>query len=198
MKPGDIMRFIILFFLMSTVLVYGQKSDSSFTHKPIIFSHLRLNLQANVLQTFVTDDSIGKNEYMKSNSFAAGFEWVFNYKNNLSYGFGFLYQVPGSIKALDGKFGNIPIYTFLDLPVINNDPFQILLSLRFGASLVSTNGKIERNQHGIYHAEGITFDINDEASIKLLYTNSYGGIKNNGHDYNVNNGNMSFVFCLKF
>lgn len=183
--------------LLNAVVIYSQDADSTFASRSIIFRNLRINLQVNTEQTFSLAHSTGKNHYFKNNSIAAGLEWVVRYKNSMNYGIGFLYQFPSSINALEGKLGNLPIYTYIDFPLTNRESFPLQLSFRLGPSFLQTDGKIDKKGHGIYHAIGLTTEINRRIQVKLLYSTTYGEITIGNSNYDVTNESMNFILSLR-
>ncbi len=191
-------KLFLFFFVINSFLLFAQNENDTFGKNSILLKNLRLNVQANVLQNFSLNDAFGKKEFNLDNTFSAGLEFVFQYNENMDYGVGALYQFPTSIDSTLGKIGMIPIYAFIDFPLIENEYFPIKFSAQFGYAFLSAKDGLEKVNNGIYHAFGITTVISKYIQLKFLYAHNYGKVKLNAYEYSLRKENLTLAFYYKF
>ena len=191
------MKLLFLFILFSlTSIVFSQ--ENSFPENSLLLKNLRLNVQANVLQEIYLQSELGKNDRFLNNSFSAGLEIVFDYKEYFNYGLGAFYQFKSNIDTTFGKFGTLPIYGFMDYPIIRSSDFPILFSLQFGYSPLLLNDGLKSVNGGIFHSFGLTTSISKNVQIKFLYAHNYGKAKLESEVYSLRKENLSIAFYYKF
>ena len=191
------MKLLFLFILFSlTSIVFSQ--ENSFPENSLLLKNLRLNVQANVLQEIYLQSELGKNDRFLNNSFSAGLEIVFDYNEYFNYGLGAFYQFKSNIDTTFGKFGTLPIYAFMDYPIIRSSDFPILFSLQFGYSPLLLNDGLKSVNGGIFHSFGLTTSISKNVQIKFLYAHNYGKAKLESEVYSLRKENLSIAFYYKF
>jgi len=191
-------KLFLFFFVINSCLLFAQNDNDTFGKNSILLKNLRLNIQANVLQRFSLNDALGKKEFNLDNTFSAGLEFVFQYNGNMDYGVGAFYQSPTSIDSTLGKIGMIPIYAFIDFPLIENGYFPIKLSAQFGYAFLSAKDGLEKVNNGIYHAFGITTVISKYFQLKFLYAYNYGKVKLDSYEYSLRKENLTLALYYKF
>ena len=191
-------KLFLFFFVINSFLLFAQDDNDTFGKNSLLLKNLRLNIQANVLQKFSLNDALGKIEFNLNNTFSAGLEFVFQYNRNMDYGVGAFYQSPTSIDSTLGKIGMIPIYAFIDFPLIENEYFPIKFSAQFGYASLSAKDGLEKVNNGIYHAFGITTVISKYFQLKFLYAHNYGKVKLYSYEYSLRKENLSLALYYKF
>ena len=191
-------KLFLFFFVINSFLLFAQDDNDTFGKNSLLLKNLRLNIQANVLQKFSLNDALGKIEFNLNNTFSAGLEFVFQYNRNMDYGVGAFYQSPTAIGSTLGKIGMIPIYAFIDFPLIENEYFPIKFSAQFGYAFLSANDGLETVNNGIYHAFGITTVISKYFQLKFLYTHNYGKVKLDSYEYSLRKENLTLALYYKF
>jgi len=189
--------FFVLFAL-STFILYGQEDFDTYGKNSILLRNLRINLQANVLQNFSISKSSGKKNFNIGNTVSAGLEFVWLYDQKMDYGIGIFYQTNTLIDTSIGKIGFIPIYAFIDFPLIQNDIFPVQFTSQLGYSFLSIKNGAKKVNDGIYHALGITFVISKYTQLKFLYSHNYGKINLISEDYSFRKENLTIALYYKF
>ncbi len=171
--------------------LFAQNINIDKSGKSILLKNLRINFQANVAQSMTASDSTGNHDYYLGNSFSAGIEWGFNYNDNIDYGIGIEYQFQSSVAGYDGKIGSVPIYTFVDYPLLERKQFPVNLTIRLGYAFLTNGNNIEKVGDGLYHSLGVSTTFSENFQIKLLYSNEYGKIKLFRNEYSIRRSNFS-------
>lgn len=191
------MKLTFLFILFSFAsTVFSQ--ENSFPENSLILKNLRLNVQANVLQEIHLQSELVKTDRFLNNSFSAGLEIVFDFKEDLNYGLGAFYQFRSNIDTTFGDIGTLPIYAFMDFTLIPSYDFPILLSFQFGYSPLLLNNGLKNVNGGIFHSFGITTSISKNVQLKILYAHNYGKAKLENEVFRLRKENLSIAFYYKF
>ena len=191
------MRPLFLFILFSfTSSVFAQ--DNSYPENSLLLKNLRLNIQANVLQEIHLQSEVDKSDRFLNNSFSAGLELVFDYKEYFNYGLGAFYQFKSNIDTTFGDFGTLPVYAFMDFTIIPSNDFPILFSFQFGYSPLLLNNGLKSVKGGIFHSLGLTTSISKNVQIKFLYAHNYGKAKLENEVFSLRKENLSIAFYYKF
>ena len=191
-------RLFFTFVLLSSCVLFAQDNPKSFPENNIIFKNLRLNLQANLLQELKLQSTNTTQNLLINNTFSTGLEFVFEYNKNFYFGFGAFLQFKSSIDSIYGELGILPIYAFIDFPIIEDSQFPILLSAQLGYSPLILENGLEKINYGLYHAFGITTSISKFVQVKLLYAHNYGKVKLDDQEYFLRKGNLTLALYYKF
>ncbi|MDP2362319.1 MAG: hypothetical protein Q8M94_00975 [Ignavibacteria bacterium] len=191
-------KLFLLSLIFNSFLLFAQDNNETYGKNSLLLRNLRLNIQANVLQNFSLNDALGKKDFNLGNTFSAGLELVFQYNENMNYGVGAFYQSPISIDSSIGKIGMIPIYAFIDFPLIENKFFPIQFSTQFGYGFLLAKDGLEKVNNGIYHAFGITTVISKYFQLKFLYAHNYGKVKLDSYEYSLRKENLTLALYYKF
>lgn len=191
-------KWFLVLFVFSSFNLFAQDDNDTYGKNSILLRNLRLNVQANVLQKFSLSDAFGKKDYYLNNTLSAGLEFVFNYNDNLKYGAGVFYQLPTSIDTSLGKIGMIPVYAFIDFPLIENEFFPIQFTAQFGYAFLTLKDGLEKVDHGIYHAFGFTTVLSKYFQLKFLYAHNYGKAKLDLYEYSLRKENLTLALYYKF
>ncbi|MFN3693661.1 MAG: hypothetical protein ACK4UV_01535 [Ignavibacterium sp.] len=191
------MRPLFLFLLLSlSSLVFPQENPYS-SHNSFSI-HPRINLQANVLQTVHLQNEYGKTDHFLGNSFSAGLEVASCFNENFYYGIGAAYQFKGSIDTTLGDLGLLPLYVFIDYPLIERNSFPIYLTVQFGYGLLILDNGLKSVNSGIFHALGLTTSVSKNVELKFLYAHNYGKVKLDNDEFRLRKENLSIAFYYKF
>lgn len=191
------MRLLFLFILFFySSLIFSQ--EDSYPNNSLLLKHLRINVQANVLQVVRLQSEFGKTDRFLNNSFSAGLEVVSNFKENFYYGIGAFYQFKSSIDTTLGDLGLLPVYIFIDYPLIENNSFPIYLSAQLGYSPLILDNGLKSVNGGIFHSFGFTTSISKNIQLKFLYAYNYGKVKLENDEFSLRKENLSIAFYYKF
>ncbi|MFN3871718.1 MAG: hypothetical protein ACK4R9_01825 [Ignavibacterium sp.] len=191
------MKPLSLFLLLSlSSFIFSQVDPSS--NQNFLLIYPRINLQANVLQTVHLQSESDKTDHFLGNSFSAGLEVASCLNENFYYGIGVAYQFKGSIDTTLGDLGLLPIYLFIDYPLIERNSFPIYLTVQFGYGLLILENGLKSINSGIFHALGLTTSISKNVELKLLYAYNYGRVKLDNDEFRLRKENLSIAFYYKF
>jgi len=191
-------KLFLFLFLFNSFCLFAQSDDDSYWENSALFKFLRLNVQANVLQKLTFIDSFGKEDFYLNNTFSVGLEFVSKYNENLNFGIGFFNQLQATIDTSIGKIGIIPVYTYMDFPLITNEIFPIQFTAQFGYAFLSVSDGLKKINHGIYHAFGFTTVLSRYIQIKFLYAHNYGKVKLDLDEYYLRKENLTLALYYKF
>ncbi|MCZ7610107.1 MAG: hypothetical protein M5U17_08045 [Ignavibacterium sp.] len=116
----------------------------------------------------------------------------------MKYGAGVFYQLPTSIDTSLSKIGMIPVYAFIDFPLIENGIFPIQFTAQFGYAFLTIKDGLEKIDHGIYHELGFTTVLSKYFQLKFLYAHNYGKVKLDLYEYSLRKENLALALYFKF
>ena len=183
-------KIIVVIFLLNSISLFSQENNHS-NEITFLLGKLRINLQTNFLQSGTLADFTEQHNYYASNTFSLGLELAYGNQEKINYGVGMYNQFSSSFEQIKGDISILPVYAFIDYPLIEREQLPIQLSIRFGYAIISTENGIKSISDGLYHAFGFTAIMTKKIQMKIMYGNNYGKIGIENKEYSIRNGNFS-------
>lgn len=189
-------QMILLMLIAFNILLLAQDNNDTQEPDDEFIRSVKFNLQFDVLQTLTFGDSSGIKDYMLGNTISLGLEYQTKYKSVLYFGLGALYQFPNSLDFSKGQLGSVPVYGFINYPLIERGEYPLSLAARFGYAFLTTADGIESTENSFYHSFGIMAQISKTIIVKIMYSNNYGKLKIDGNDYRMKKNYLSLVLTV--